>query len=1356
MKKTSLFLVLLFAAAGNCLLFSADAKAGTWFGAAPWDDSFFKAKGSEVISAASSLTRSDKGDIVVLLEEGRYSFDNEGRCNSSYRLVYRILTAAGASKWSNVESRWSPWHQNRPVLRARVVTPDGVEHHLAQETIIDGPEGDDSNDIFSDRRIVRAPLPAVTVGSVVEEEMTVSEKYPAFAAGEVSRFFFGRSVKTYKTRLVLDTPADRPLRHVVRLLPQLESSTSEKNGRTVKVFENGVMEPLQPLEPGLPGDQIRWPEIDFTTGKSWTEIAASYGEIVDRQIGQSDVSALVKEIVGDSRRREVIVEKLLAYLRKEVRYAGLEFGSGTIVPRTPSETLKQRYGDCKDQAALLVAMLRAAWVPAYVALLENGVGADIEPELPGLGGFNHAIVYIPGAPAVWIDPTAEFRPAGELPIGDQGRHAMIAGNGFDSLTVTPEARSSDNRQVETRELLLSEQGGVKVVETTTTYGSVGADYRETYSSEDAAATRKRLQKYTEDAYLTSDITELVMSDAKDLKKPFTLRIEVNPKEGYVDDEKAIVPIFPSIVVDRLPSLLKGGEKGDAEVRQHDYQMVDPHVYELRYHIVAPPGYKLQTLPESGSIPLGALAISKDFRLEQDGSVTCVLRLDAGKRRLSAAEVEATKKAVKLLKEQEIEVRFEQVGQSLLAAGKTREALAEFRRISSLHPKEALHHAQLADVLVELGLYGSARREAERAVDLEPKSYLAHRTLGWVLEHDKVGRLRGEGFDRNGALAEYKKAKALNPKDLTTRGSLGILLEFDPDGVRYSRKADLAGAIKEYNAIRSELKSDAFDQNLLICLCHARRWKELKTLSKSLKQSADRDVFLLTAIAADEGAPAAVKESKLLSSGATRQSTLEQAAGNLVQARRYREAADLLEEAAKGSANAASLRSRSNILKKVRHFDQAVLTAQEPTSVIKKMFLAVFVPKSAPEEFLSLFSSVVRDDVEKGRDTEFVRGLNFTKGQTEDATEVQADIVLSTVEFQVEGSDGTGYRINIKVPGAKEGSFLRAYVVKEKGQYRVLCSNKTPDTLGAEALRRIETGDLKGAMPLLEWARDELRGNRRSDDTFLQLWPADSPADREQMRLAAAALLLESNDDRVIPILLESRRLATGETLGVIDTALLDAYMSRKRYADVLQHCEKIAGTSPLSSNTFIYRAAALRGMDRWNDVRTGAEERLRTDPEDVTAMRILADCASERGDFQESVRLYKELHEAGSASASDYNELAWLGLFKTVELPEAVTFAERSASLSGEKSAAILHTLAALYAEEGKSSEARETILKSLAAREGEGPRPEDWYVLGRIAEAYGEMEEAREDYKKVAKPGKDTLASTSTYLLAQKRLSQK
>ena len=72
-----------------------------------------------------------------------------------------------------------------------------------------------------------------------------------------------------------------------------------------------------------------------------------------------------------------------------------------------------------------------------------------------------------------------------------------------------------------------------------------------------------------------------------------------------------------------------------------------------------------------------------------------------------------------------------------------------------------------------------------------------------------------------------------------------------------------------------------------------------------------------------------------------------------------------------------------------------------------------------------------------------------------------------------------------------------------------------------------------------------------------------------------------------------------------------------------------------------------------------------------------------------------------------------------------------------QENAACLRTLAAVYAELGKTSEALENLRRAVEIR-GERIDEADWYVLGRIAEQYGLDEVAAGLYRKVpAKAGR-------------------
>ena len=162
-----------------------------------------------------------------------------------------------------------------------------------------------------------------------------------------------------------------------------------------------------------------------------------------------------------------------------------------------------------------------------------------------------------------------------------------------------------------------------------------------------------------------------------------------------------------------------------------------------------------------------------------------------------------------------------------------------------------------------------------------------------------------------------------------------------------------------------------------------------------------------------------------------------------------------------------------------------------------------------------------------------------------------------------------------------------------------------------------------------------------------------------------------------------------------------------------------------------------------------ANARLTKLPKDRTALRMLARASMVQGDYAKCDDYYRQIINEATPEAGDYNNVAWNALFLRRNLDRALEDARRASSLA--PSPAVLHTLAALYAETGKSLEARDALLRSMDEAGREEPASHDWYVLGRIAENYGARDAAIAAYKRVAQT-KDT-GSDSTYLLAKRRM---
>jgi hypothetical protein len=366
-------------------------------------------------------------------------------------------------------------------------------------------------------------LPAIVVGAVVEEEIESREVRSLFDHGIVERFALTQQYPVRKLRLSIEAPSALPLKYEA-ISSDAKPVRSEAGGHTTLVFELGPLPATPAPEPFLPAEEMKLPEIAFSTGKSWADVAAAYADLVESHLDLDTVRPLAEKAIGKETDRDKIIELLLASLRSQIRYTGIEFGRGAIVPRSTRETLARRYGDCKDQATLLVAMLRAAGIKAHVALLRTGRYDDIAPNLPGLGDFDHAIVYVPVADAkgkvpfsghprsgstqksgqspagMWIDPSARCAPAGWLPLVDQDRLALLASRETRDLVHTAAMDYKVNAGDQMIEMFPAENGKGRVRVTVSCSGSYAEDLREDYASLGIKALRKRWTDFLKEQF----------------------------------------------------------------------------------------------------------------------------------------------------------------------------------------------------------------------------------------------------------------------------------------------------------------------------------------------------------------------------------------------------------------------------------------------------------------------------------------------------------------------------------------------------------------------------------------------------------------------------------------------------------------------------------------------------------------------------------------------------------------------------------------------------------------------------------------------------------------------------------------
>ena len=204
----------------------------------PWTAPHFSIDPKVLYQAASGVTAPDDANIAELLDDETYTFDEQGRAVHVGHFVYKVLTQKGAENWDALSVGWEPWHEARPIIRARVIAPDFTVRTLDPATITEAPARGGDYKTYSDGKTLHVPLPAIAPGAVVEEEFTETETEPLFVPGRVGSIAFGQvDVPVAHSHAVLDAPASLPLRTNLLLLPGVTPVRTESGGRVTLTFD---------------------------------------------------------------------------------------------------------------------------------------------------------------------------------------------------------------------------------------------------------------------------------------------------------------------------------------------------------------------------------------------------------------------------------------------------------------------------------------------------------------------------------------------------------------------------------------------------------------------------------------------------------------------------------------------------------------------------------------------------------------------------------------------------------------------------------------------------------------------------------------------------------------------------------------------------------------------------------------------------------------------------------------------------------------------------------------------------------------------------------------------------------------
>lgn len=155
--------------------------------------------------------------------------------------------------------------------------------------------------------------------------------------------------------------------------------------------------------------------------------------------------------------------RAIAAFTQQTKYVEISLNitrGGGYTPHTAKETLARNYGDCKDKATLMRALLKAAGIDSYLTTISADDRMYVHPEWASPTQFNHAIIAVRVSDAVTLptvlpdtplgcllifDPTDPITPLGDLPEEEQGSHALVVAGERGALLTMPKLPVSAHR-----------------------------------------------------------------------------------------------------------------------------------------------------------------------------------------------------------------------------------------------------------------------------------------------------------------------------------------------------------------------------------------------------------------------------------------------------------------------------------------------------------------------------------------------------------------------------------------------------------------------------------------------------------------------------------------------------------------------------------------------------------------------------------------------------------------------------------------------------------------------------------------------------------------------------------------------
>ena len=331
--------------------------------------------------------------------------------------VYRVTAEGSLQSASRLTLDFNPSYQRLTVHHLRVIRDGQVEDRLKTTPVkVIQQERDLDRHMLNGELTALWVLEDIRVGDVVDYAYTQRGWNPALGRSYFSRVPTGWAVPVRSERFRLVAPAGHLPANQSHGPGRSEPLRSKLGNDEVLTWTGRDLAPI--AEDGETPDWYEaYPAMQLSEYTSWGQVVrwAEPLYALPDPIPES-VRRQAEKLTAGARNPGEQAAALLQFVQQEIRYLGMELGTGSYRPNPPDQVLSRRFGDCKDKTMLFCAMGRAVGLTVYPALLHTTYGRHIEGWLPTPLAFDHviAVLSLPGGKMLWTDPTLTYQ-KGEIP-----------------------------------------------------------------------------------------------------------------------------------------------------------------------------------------------------------------------------------------------------------------------------------------------------------------------------------------------------------------------------------------------------------------------------------------------------------------------------------------------------------------------------------------------------------------------------------------------------------------------------------------------------------------------------------------------------------------------------------------------------------------------------------------------------------------------------------------------------------------------------------------------------------------------------------------------------------------------------